>query len=228
MKDRIFDTKDKNGNVISVHFKRPTQAQILSSDFIFKKCFSEAIRNGIMTSVEALKLLRDQGAWNDDSETQSAKLRDEISEIEMKFKQGDLIGDDGDQAYLKIKDLRTRLNEITSLVSNISENTADSYASDAKTRWLAAECSFHSDGKRKIFKDAADFSDNHPSQLTLDCYRASLLTLMEIAIGLELPSSVDGIHPEDAWLNAKSSDVAVKTEDIKIKRGRKKIVADSD
>jgi hypothetical protein len=229
MKDRKFTSVDKDGQEILLVMRIPTQSQIAGADFCFKKHFSEAVRNGIVTGAEITKLLKEQNIWTEDHDKQATDLRTQIAECENKFLNKEVTKDDGVALHVILKDLRHKQNMLTSVVSAMTDNTAESYASDAKTRYLATECSQCQDGNRKVFKDVKAFNERFPDRLTIDCYRKAMLASIESQTGITLPDSIDAELPEDAWMTEQADKLIKETgppEAVQVepkKRGRKKL-----
>lgn len=221
MKDREFISQDRDGKEITVIFKKPTQSQITNADFMFKKAFAEGVRAGLITQAEAVKILKAQGVWGDSQEQEAAELRSKISEIEAKFAANLVSIDEGHGLYSEVKSLREKLASLVSLITSVTENTVESYASDVKTKFYVVECCVNKDGNRKLFKSIADFDDKFPDRLTSDCYRKSLVVVIESQMGIDLPDVLSDDNPEDKWLSKTVISEVEETEKPK-PRGRKK------
>ena len=222
MKDREFISQDRDGNDITVVFKKPTQSQITSADFTFKKAFAEGVRAGLITQAEAVKILKAQGVWGDAQEDEAASLRTKITEIETKFNANLVSVDEGKALYDEIKMLRDKLTSLVSLITSVTENTVESYASDVKTKFYIVECCINKATNKKLFQSITDFNNQFPDKLTSDCYRKSLIVIMEAQIGIELPETLSEDSAEDKWLaEAIVKDVEEEVEKPKSK-GRKK------
>lgn len=199
MKDREFTTVDKDGKEVSVVFKHPTQSQIMKGDFTYRKYFSEAIREGLMTNAEATKLLKDRQIWSQEMDNKEIALRKEINDIENEFRESSITKDDGLVKRIKLKGLRNELDELTSVYSSISNNTAESVASEYRMQFYASDCSYFKDGMRKIFKDINDFRSRLDEAISLDCYRHAVVVNYELALGRALPDGLNADYPEDSW-----------------------------
>lgn len=223
MKDRDFHYIGDNGEKVNLTFKRPTQAQISAAEFAFKKAFADAVRAGFVTNAEVAKLLKDKEIWTDDHDAHVSGLKSQITILENKFKDNNLDGD-GMVEYQEIKRLRDELNSTLAIYTSVVDNTAESFATDAKTRFYAVECSFK-DGK-KLFKDVMEFNSCFPKDIATSCYRQAFLAMMEIQIGIELPGIMDSDSIEDKWLDSKTvTEKQIESSEQPKKRGRKKINA---
>ena len=199
MKTKDFESTDKEGNEVALSFKKPNQSVLSRGDFVYRAEFSKAIRAGIMTSAEATKLLSDRDIWNKDSEVAEADLRKEILELEQSLE--DKQYDEASiQTFDKIKDLRIKLNELTQVYSSISDNTAESVASEIRTQFFASECSVYKASGKKVFKNHEDFKSRLDETITVDCYRHALISNWEEVLGIEINSLSDKL-PEDEWMS---------------------------
>lgn len=201
MIDRQFKSFDKDGKEIDVILRAPSQSQISTADFAFKKHFSDAVRGGMLTNAEVNKLLKDRGSWTDEHDLQVLEMRGKILELESSFKNNQLSLEEGMELRNSLKRLRGELAELSSIYSSVADNTADAYAYDARIRSLIAMCSFYKDGRR-IYKDANDLNDQITSRLANDLYKKALVMSMEINSGVEIKQDLDAAWPEDAWMAA--------------------------
>jgi BMFP domain-containing protein YqiC len=198
MKTKEFESVSKDGEKTEVLFKKPTQGILSKGDFVYRTEFSKAIRAGIMTTAEANKLLRDRGIWDDERESQESTLRLEIGSLETALAEEDSY-EDGIRLFDKLKELRASLNELTQVYSSISENTAESVASEVRTQFFASECSVYKDSSRRVFSSFDDFKKRLDEQITVDCYRNALISNWEEALGISIDELTDSL-PEDEWL----------------------------
>lgn len=226
MKDRHFESADADGKVVKLVFKRPNQNQITQGDFVYRKFFSEAIRAGLMANAEATKVLKDRGIWTDDMDKQERSMRQEINRLEASFANNEFDRAAGLLQVDELKLTRRKLKELTSIYTDITDNTAESVAVEARIQYFAAECTLLADSMKKMFKNVDDYRLYMSAQMGIDAYKHAVICNFELALGREMPD-VSGEYPEDKWLNSLPLDdikepatEEVKTEEPK-KRGRK-------
>ena len=228
---RVFKTKDKEGKEVILKFVKPTQAVLSKGDFVYRENFSKAIRAGFMTNAEASKVLEDRGIWTTRHEEDSLALRNEISELEEKISTMDRVG--GLELFKKIKDLRDKLDGLTSIRSSVMNNTAESAASEMRTQFYASECVLFNDGGKRVFKDFNDFLGRLDESLALDSYRQALIANYEQIFGIKLSQDLESTLPEDVWLKTLKEEktpepqAANATQELQdgaeqVKKGRKK------
>lgn len=197
MKVKEFVSTDKDGNEVEVSFVRPKQSVLSRGDFIYRSEFSNAIRAGIMTSAEASKLLRDRGIWDDEKEALEIDIRREISSLELQLK--DLGFEEGQPVYQELKKKRDELNSLTKVFSSVSDNTAESVASEVRTQFFASECSVYKNSGKKVFKSFDDFKSRLDERIAADCYRNAMISSWEDALGISIDELSDSLA-EDEWL----------------------------
>lgn len=209
-KAKEFTSIDDKDNEITVLFKSPNQDILTRGDFVYRTEFSRAVRSGIMTAAEANKLLRERGIWDDEREAQESELRVKIAELEKKLE--DASGEDGLALVEQIKKERVSLQQLTNIYGAISENTAESVASEARTQFFASECSVYKDGGR-VFKSYEDFKKRLDEQITVDCYRHALISNWEEVLGVSIEEMSDQF-PEDEWLSKNEPEQSQVTEKV--------------
>lgn len=229
---RIFKSKDKTDKELVLKFTRPNQTLISKGDFIYREFFSKAVRSGIMTNAEANKILKERGIWGDEQEQELVRLRVQLGQLELEL--NDKVKEDGLELYKQIKRLREQTEDLQGVKSGISDNTAESVASEMRTQFFASECVVYNDSGKRVFKDLTEFLQRLDEPLALDSYRQALISNFEHMLGIKMPAELDSTLPEDKWLKAqaeKESEPVVGTEDepqetvTPKKRGRKKEVA---
>lgn len=214
MSDRIFTSKDKEGKDVVLKFVRPNQKVLSDADFFYRQQFSRAIRNGIMTNAEALQIMKGQGLWTDEHEKQAAEMRRGIREVEEKFSDTSLSNDDGLVLVTKIKGLRDELSELNNRFSSITDNTAESMASEYRTQFYAANCVVYNNTGKRVFKDLEDFLSRVNEQLASDSYRESMIANFEQALGISVGSDLTADLVENKWVADRKIGEVKETEEV--------------
>lgn len=214
MSDRIFTSKDKEGKDVVVKFVRPNQKVLSEADFFYRQQFSRAIRNGIMTNAEALQIMKTQGLWTDEQEKQSSDLRKQIREVEEKFSDPSLSNEDGLKLVEEIKKLREDLSDLNNRFSSITDNTAESMASEYRTQFYAANCVVYNNTGKKVFKDLEDFLTRVNEPIAIDAYRESMIANFEQALGISVGSDLTADLAENKWIADRKIGAAKETEEV--------------
>ncbi|RKY43068.1 MAG: hypothetical protein DRP85_00805 [Candidatus Makaraimicrobium thalassicum] len=152
----------------------PTQDQLLRIDLEYRRAFAEAVRNGIMTELEAKQIFEKTGVWGDEQEQKVRELQVQIvtAELELEKEEDEK---KGKELAFKIMQLRNKLLDlITHKTRLFSSQTAEGYADEARTIQFAVECTVDENNQR-IFNSRADFVNHPDTTFTATCYGYALL-----------------------------------------------------
>ena len=211
--DRVFTSKDKDENEVEVKFNDLNQVVLSRGDFIYREYFSKAIRSGVMTNAEALKILKDREIWGDAQEKEIVDLQVKLFELENKLKEQKKRDATSLTLYDEIKEVRKNLQQTNNVRSNVLDNTAESMAAEMRTQFFASECSVYNNTGRKVFSDLKDFLARLDEAVATDCYRQALIINYEKALGITLPKDLSETSlPEDEWLNGVRASEEAKAE----------------
>jgi hypothetical protein len=198
MQDRIFKTKDTEGNEVVLRFKRPTQAQLAKAELAQRSAFSRAFRMDILTNAEVEKSLLERGLWDDEKRQQAAALRDETDKLAEQLTAG-LSNEEGEVICKKIDELRFKLLTHNSVYQNAMDNTCETMAAEERNQLLCVECVVDNKTGAKVFKDVEDLRNKANEQLTVDAFRETVVATLEVAVGRALPSNLADEYPENKW-----------------------------
>jgi len=221
--ERVFTSKDKDDNEVEVTFGNLNQVVLTRGDFIYREYFSKAMRAGVMTNAEALKILRDREIWGDEQEKEVVDLQVKLFDLENQLKECKKKDLSSISLYDEIKQTRRSLHHSNSVRSNVLDNTAESMASEMRTQFFASECVVYNKTGRKVFDSLKDFLARLDEQITTDCYKQALIINYEKALGITLPKDLsETALPEDEWLNGFIAETKVVPEKATKKRKTRK------
>lgn len=201
MKDRIFTTKDSSNNDWVLKFKRPTQSQINKAELIYRKKFSDAVRNDVLLRDEAIKIVKRRGLYDSEEEKKELDLRVKIASLE------DSLSDIKDYSKGKtvcdeISKLRTELMDHSSVVTSIMENTCEAIANSERNQYFVVQCIYDDNTDQRVYKDIDDFKSKVNERASLDAYQETLIANLESRMGKELPSDLTKEFAENVWLSS--------------------------
>lgn len=200
--DRVFTSKDGEGNEVSVKFNSLNQVVLSRGDFIYREYFSKALRAGVMTNAEALKILRDREIWGESQEKEIVDFQVKLYELEASLKDQKKRDASSLSLYDEIKRVRKDLQQASSVRSNVLDNTAESMAAEMRTQFFASECSVYNNTGKRVFSSLKDFLSRLDEDVATDSYKQALITNYEKALGITLPEDLSSTAlPEDEWLN---------------------------
>lgn len=198
--DRLFNSKDKDGNEVVLKFLKPTLKVQTEADFLFRQYFSKALRQGIMTNSEAFELLKKNGIWTEADEVRGRELKDKITKLEEEFTSPSLSNEEGLAKVTQVKLLREELSDLNNKISSVTSNTAESLSVDYKNQYLASACVVNNSTGKRVFKDVDDFLARSDEQVTIDSFTQAILLNYEKSFKVELSADPMGDLPENKWL----------------------------
>lgn len=220
MQDRVFTTKNKDGEDIVLRFKRPSQTILAKADLVRRTAFSRAFRQDIITNAEVEKLLRDRGLWDDNEREKVQVLRDKISQLEVKLDE-DLTPEQGQLVCAELDKLRLEVMSANSMYQNISDNTCETIALEERNQYLCSECVVDDKTNLRVYKDIEDFKSRMDEQMTSDVFGETVIATLEMTIGRSLPSNLSDEYAENKW-RAKKTAEKQKSNTVKKKKRIKK------
>jgi len=204
--DRIFTTKDKDGNDWVLRFKRPSQTILSKAELVYRTAFSRAFREGVLTNAEVDKTLRERGIWDDKRDVRAEEIRGEIEEFEGKLNDPTLSNEQGRSICSQISLKRMELTRHNSVYSDVSDNTCETIASEARNQFFCAECIHDNKTGLRVYKDVDDFKSRLDEASTVDSYREVIIATLEVIVGRELPSDLTTEYAENKWLSERGLD----------------------
>ena len=225
-KDRVFTTKDRDGNDWVLKFSRPSQKILNKGELVYRTVFSRALRQDVCTQAEIDNLLRERGIWNDKKEDKAEKMRVEIATLEAKLSDISLTNEQGKLVCEEIRRQRLDLLRHNSIYTQISDNTCETMASEARTQLFAAECVCDNKTDLRVFKDVDDFKERLDELSAQDSFREAMISSLEVVVGRELPSDLTTEYAENKWLTQRDmldeNGLIKEPEKKKAKKAKKK------
>lgn len=224
--DKIFKSEDKDGNEVEIKFNGLNQVILSRGDFIYREYFSKAMRAGVMTNAEALKILRDREVWGEEQEKEVVTLQVKLIEFENKLEEQDKKDASSLSIYNEIKQVRRDLESANDVRGNVLNNTAESMAAEMRTQFFASECVVYNTTGEKVFNNLKDFLARLDEKITTDCYKQALIMNYERALGISLPDNLAAtVLPEDEWLQEVEKKKKPEKKAVKKRKPRKKKTA---
>ena len=215
-----FLSKDGKGNEVLLRFNRPNQVILSQGDFVYREYFSKAVRAGVMTNAEALKLLKKREIWGEVEEKQLLDIHVQIMSHEERIQKASKKA--GMTLYTEIKEMRINLDEVNNIRTSVLDNTAESVASEMRTQYFASQCAVYDNSGQRVFEDLKDFLARLDEPLTIDVYRQALIANYEHVLGIDVPEEIESSLPEDLWLKEQDKK-KVKTAKKPRKKSTKKV-----
>lgn len=198
--ERTFTSKDAKGEESKYLFRELSQVILSGGDLVYREYFSKAIRSGVMTQAEAIKILRDREIWGKEQEDKMLELQIELVNAEVALSDFDKKDEESLRNFNKIKELRSEIDTLRSVKTSVTENTAESMAAEMRTQFFASECVVYYKSREKVFSSLKDFLARLDEQVATDSYKEALICNYEKQLGISLPKDFKVTLPEDEWL----------------------------
>jgi len=220
--ERTFTSKDSEGKEQKFLFRDLSQVILSGGDLIYREYFSKAIRSGVMTNAEAVKILKDRGIWGEKEEEKMLEFQVKLIEQEVALSKMHEKNEESVALFNKIKETRGEIETLRQVKSSVTENTAESMASEMRNQYFASECVVYYNSREKVFKSLDDFLARLDEEVATDSYKEALICNYEKQLGISLPKGFEAKLPEDDWLDKVTPKEEEEKPVTKKKRTRKK------
>lgn len=207
--DRVFVSQDSAGNDVTLRLVKPNQKVLQDSNFVSKQAFSKALRNGILTNEEALRIMKENSLWTEEDEKKNAELRAQVKELEDILEEGKPSKEVGLATVEKLRELRNQLSDLNLKFTAVTDNTAETMAGEAKIHYWAAHCVVYNDSGKRVFPKGVDeFLERGDEQIARDAFKEAMLAHYEYTYGIKMPTNFISELPENKWLAANKEEPA--------------------
>lgn len=161
-----IDEKD-----IDLYLARPTHEEVLAIDMEYRKIYSMAIREGVITQAEAIKQFKQVGAWDSDDEEEISRIMFEISLLErvIRNESESATEDERREAALKATKLRSDLLRKMGTRTSLFEQTAEQMAEEQKIHKYILLCCRRKDDEERFFdsrEEQQQFANNEAEEMS--------------------------------------------------------------
>jgi hypothetical protein len=125
----------------------------------YRKQWSEAIRSGVATEAETLKILEQNDVWSESDNQNIANMLMQLHNKQQHFKVGKEGRSKEDNAKLakEVVDMRNDITMLFTKKMQLLENTAEGSGNQARISKLMQLCCYKSDEDQPLFKDEDHF-----------------------------------------------------------------------
>lgn len=153
----------------------PTQKDALEADMAYRRGFSRAVREGLMTEFEARSVFKKNGTWTDKQKTEKHQLQMKIVGLEMELGKIDAEGPKGRELCFEIMEARTKLLELINYETSLfSKQTAEGYGEAVRLAALAQLCTVDENGER-VFPNHESYATHHDDAFAALCYTKAMI-----------------------------------------------------
>jgi len=147
---RVFTGVDlvyiNNGSTdICVEFRPMNNTIILRANLVFDKIYKEAIAEGMLSSEDLEKLIKERNIFTEEDEKKIERLRTQLEAQEILLAKTTIVAAKQDRIKNIIKNIRNEINEIYSKKSSKMSLSAEAKAEEGKSLYLCWASTYDSD-----------------------------------------------------------------------------------
>ena len=156
-KDRIIETKDKDGNDIKVLLKTPTAQEYRDSQVEYNKAFRKALDSGALLRQKLTDYMEEQGIWDAEKQKQNDDYVRKITAKEEILKSGGIRLSEAREIALELRVLRSDFRDFLSEKNSMDQNSAEGQADNARFTELVRVCMLNPNSKQPYFQNQDDY-----------------------------------------------------------------------
>ena len=155
--NRIIESKDKDGNAVTVKLKVPTAQEYRDSQIEYNKAFRVALDSGALLRQKLSDYMEDQGIWNDDKQKQNDTFVETINQKEELLKAGGIPLSEAKEIALELRGIRSDFREFLSEKNAMDQNSAEGQADNARFSELVRLCMVNPSNNQSYFPTQKDY-----------------------------------------------------------------------
>lgn len=152
-------TVEKDGETLDLAVVEPTVAQQEESEKVYNKVFAEALSGGALLRAKLNKYLAEQQIWGPKEQEKYNTIEQDIIRKLTELKHGKIKLSEARTIALDVRELRTKLVEMTFEKSQIDSNTAEGQADNAKFNYLVSQCVVYNKTRKPYFNSYEEFKN---------------------------------------------------------------------
>ena len=216
---KIFKIKNKEKE-LSLYFKAPTHEEVMIIDMEYRKIYSIAVRNDVITKAEAIKQYKKSGAWTKEDDTEVGDLMLKLSLLETVIKDKNKDKTERREAALKAANIRSDLLQKMDIRTSLFEHTAEYMAEQQKLHKFIILCTCKEEDDERLFDTKEEYQDflNEYPVLGSSLYKEAYF------YDYELPEDISESWAEVQFLREDIEEEKANKENKPKKKTRKKKV----
>ena len=156
-KDRLIETKDKDGKDVKVLLKTPTAQEYRDSQVEYNKAFRKALDSGALLRQKLADYMEEQGIWDKQKQQQNDDFVKKITAKEEVLKKGGIRLSEAKDIALALRVLRNEFRDFLSEKNAMDQNSAEGQADNARFTELVRVCMLNPNSKQPIFQTQEDY-----------------------------------------------------------------------
>jgi hypothetical protein len=148
---RMVHSKDSKDEPVTVKVNAPTQKEWREANKEYSIAFKKAVEDGAMIKAKLDLAMRDQGIWDDDKESLSAKLIDEIQQKIDILEEGGISLTEAKEIAVDVRRKRMEFRDLIGARQTMESNTVEGQADNARFNCMVTLCIVHPETNQRIF-----------------------------------------------------------------------------
>jgi len=158
--ERTVESKDKDGNPVTVIVRKPTPQDYRDSQIAYNKAFRKALDSGAFIRQKLNQYMIDEKIWDDDKEKKYKELLDDMADREEVIKGGGIRLSKGKKLALELRGVRAQFRDLLEERNALDANSAEGQADNSRFSALVRLCIFDPNTNKPYFNtENADFDE---------------------------------------------------------------------
>lgn len=146
-------TVEIGGKERKLCFKRPNQDDLFAVDKTYRLIYSEAIKEGIMTEVQARRVHAESGTWTEAHDKEIREIAQNIARLEVVLRASDPKDPEALKLAGNINTMRAQMMSRIGDKQELFSNTAEGLATEQKMHTFIRLCCIDADTGERFFRD---------------------------------------------------------------------------
>lgn len=159
IKNKNFETLDKDGKSLTLTVRVPNLEDIREADKVKNLIFKESLDSKCYLRAELDDILTKRNLWSPDKKAKLAALQKELLDNERKLAKGNIKLKDARQLALDMKRIRNEIVDLRSIFTQMDAYTCESKSENERFNKLVSLCVVKQDGSR-YFNSLEDYINN--------------------------------------------------------------------
>tara|TARA_R110002167_G_scaffold22066_6_gene79406 strand:- start:1438 stop:2421 length:984 start_codon:yes stop_codon:yes gene_type:complete len=160
MTDRIIESENKDGQVVSVKLKTPGPQEYRDSQIEYNRAFRSALDSGALLRQKLSEYMSEQGIWSDEKQLQNDKFIADITSREEKLKAGGIKLSEAKQIALELREVRAEFRDFLAERNSLDQNSAEGQADNARFSELVRLCMLNPKTSQPFHPTQADYDES--------------------------------------------------------------------
>ena len=144
----------------------PSNAHYTEAQKVYNHAFSDAVKSNAIVRAKMEDVLRDQGLWNDQKESEYTQIVQEIANGERLLKKGGIKLSEAKGLAMNMSDKRSKLRELISVRTSLDNQSAEGQADNSKFNYLVSACVVYKSNNQPYFKSLEEYLSSTASEVS--------------------------------------------------------------